>query len=124
MDGLIFASLLEQEIEVADNHAQQIIEIVGDAARQLSDRLQLLRPEELFLRLYSLRGLASERLDRFREGTATTPFLVRLLQAFAHLSSMTQMVMSHCQDRSVHVASRPRFITTIWVMLAASQGEA
>ena len=67
MDGLIFASLLEQEIEVADNHAQQIIEIVGDAARELSDRLQLLRPEELFLRLYSLRGFASERLDRFRE---------------------------------------------------------
>ena len=36
-------SLLADELEVAEDHGQQIVEVVGDAAGELADRLHLLR---------------------------------------------------------------------------------
>ena len=48
--------LLGDEVEPADDHRQQIVEVVGDAAGQLAERFHLLALAQLVLRLGQLGG--------------------------------------------------------------------
>ncbi len=60
-DGIALFQLLEHEVAVAQDTGQQVVEVVGDAARELSHRLHSLRlatlvlaPAERRLRLFAL----------------------------------------------------------------------
>ncbi len=61
--GRNFGQLL-QEVEIADDDRQQIVEVMGDAAGQLADGLELLRLAQLFLELHPLSDVAADRHDR------------------------------------------------------------
>ena len=52
--------LAAHAVEAADDHGQQVVEVVGDAAGELADRLHLLRLPQLLLRLQPLRDLGSD----------------------------------------------------------------
>src|SRR5262249_44849686 len=52
-----------QQLEIATDHGQQIVEVVGDAAGQLADRLHLLRLAEMLLGGGELRLGAPARGD-------------------------------------------------------------
>jgi len=47
-------NILAQQIEVADDDREQIVEIVSDAAGQIADRLHLLRLPKLIVDLLAL----------------------------------------------------------------------
>ncbi len=53
------------KVDAADDDRQHIVEVVGDAAGQLADRLHLLDLAELGLGGLALRGLGLQRLVRF-----------------------------------------------------------
>ncbi len=52
----------EQQIGIADDRGQHIVEVMRDAARELADRLHLLRLREIFLQGAQFRRI--ERIDR------------------------------------------------------------
>ena len=56
------ACLLEQRFGVAADHGEQVVEVVGDAAGQPPDRLQLLRLTQLLLEVPALADVAADRL--------------------------------------------------------------
>jgi hypothetical protein len=55
----------QQKIAIADDRLEQIVEVVRDAARELADRLHLLRLRELRLERLLL-GRVDEIKDRLR----------------------------------------------------------
>src|SRR3712207_7309112 len=48
-DTTLFRSLLQDEVAVGEHAGEQVVEVVGDAAGELPDRLHLLRLPELLL---------------------------------------------------------------------------
>ena len=55
--------VVEQQIAVAEDRGQEIIEVVRDAAGQLAERFHLLRTQHLILQLLAL-GDVHERADK------------------------------------------------------------
>ena len=50
--GVGAAELHGQQIDVAENHGEDVVEVVRDAARQLADGFHLLRAKQRFARLF------------------------------------------------------------------------
>ena len=55
---------VRQDLGAADDHAQQIVEVVRDASGELPKCLHLLRPAQHFLGTQALRDLAPQLLER------------------------------------------------------------
>ena len=66
--GVVRAKVFEQQIAVARDHGQEVVEIVGDPSGQATDRLHLLRLAQPLLGLPEC-FLASLTLDADRQGT-------------------------------------------------------
>ena len=88
---------LDQELAVAEDHGQQVVEVVGDAAGEAADRLHLLRLAELLLELLLARKVAHDRdvtagadvggrdeLDLAQAAVRALERRLRLHGAFAH----------------------------------------
>ncbi len=58
---------IEQDLRIAEDDGQEIVEVVGDAAGQMPERFHLLRLPELQLHLDALR-LIGEDADEMRGG--------------------------------------------------------
>jgi hypothetical protein len=67
--------ILGEDLGVADHHRQQVVEVVGDPARELAHRLHLLRLAQLLLELHPLRDVAddAEHVGRAPVGVAEQP---------------------------------------------------
>lgn len=79
--------VLAQQLEVAQHRHQKIVEVVGNAASQLSDHLHFLGLSELLFRSFSIRYFgkhAGVRLPQFSGPRRDTflKHLVELRQAF------------------------------------------
>ena len=59
---IVPAQVLEQQVAVARDHREQVVEVVRDAASQSAHRLHLLRLHQLLLQPSLLRDVAHERL--------------------------------------------------------------
>jgi hypothetical protein len=59
-------SSYEQLLRVAADHGEQVVEVVGDATGEAADRLQALCLPQLFLELFALGDVATDRLDAGR----------------------------------------------------------
>ena len=70
--GIGGAEVLEQEIRVAGDGREDVVEVVGNAARQAADRFHLLGLAQLLLELDALRDVAPDAQD------ADEPALVEL----------------------------------------------
>src|SRR4051794_24664873 len=57
--------LVEEEIAVAENGGEKIIEVVGNAAGELAERFHLLRANELVLKLFARRDV-HQRTDELQ----------------------------------------------------------
>ena len=72
--GVLGAELVRDHLPVAEDHAQQVVEVVGDAARELPDGLELLRLEEAAPRPCSRR--ASSALRSVRSSLTATKCVI------------------------------------------------
>ena len=70
LEWVIAANFLEQHIGVAENDGEEIVEVVGDAARQPADRIQLLGLEILLFDSLAL-GHILGHTDRELRGTGS-----------------------------------------------------
>jgi hypothetical protein len=61
--GIVRGEPHKEEGDAASDHGQQVVEVVGDAARELADRLHLLGLGELGLGLLQLRVRGLQPLD-------------------------------------------------------------
>ena len=55
-----------EQFRIAENHGKQVVEVVGDAAGELADRLQSLRLLKLFFQRETLGDVGVDGEDRFR----------------------------------------------------------
>ena len=97
------AQLPRGELGVAEDHAQEVVEVVGDAAGELPDRLHLLGLQELLLGAPVLDELADLAADRGEHGQ-------QLRLGLAHLGAQE---VDHArdfapkQDRKAEGAAQP-----------------
>ena len=84
----------EQQVGIADDRRQHVVEVMRDAAGKLSDRLHLLRLRELLLQLALLRGV--ERIDH---RAATARFLVGREEEARRSDRRAGAVLEHRVDR-------------------------
>ena len=68
VDRLVRADLVEQHLAVAGDRRQDVIEVVGDSARETADRLHLLGLAELIFETLPHRDVLGERLELARVG--------------------------------------------------------
>ena len=55
--------VIQNQIGIADNYCQQVIEVVSHSSGKQADRLHLLRLTELLLQMFSLRNVTHDTLD-------------------------------------------------------------
>jgi len=60
---ILVLQIAEQQLAAARHDGEQVVEVVGDAAGEPSDRLHLLRLAELFLEMLALAHLEHQRAD-------------------------------------------------------------
>jgi hypothetical protein len=77
-DGSVSGDFVEDQVGVAEDRGQQIVEVVSDASGQLTDRLHFLRVAQLFLEappFGNVPGVDHDRLDRrIGEAVDADPF--------------------------------------------------
>src|SRR5690606_3332204 len=61
------ADVVLQQLQVAGDHRQQVVEVVRDAAGELADRLDPLRVAQLLLAAAALQRRAEQVRDRMQE---------------------------------------------------------
>src|SRR5205823_13967760 len=76
-DWIVSIHPLQRETAVAVNRRQQVIEVMHNAARELTDRLHLLRLAQLILELSALSHVASNALYACRSPVLINQLCVR-----------------------------------------------
>jgi len=83
--GLVF-SAAKHQIERADDDAQEVVEVVGDAAGQLPDRLHLLGLDQARLRAFAFGDLGSQPI--VRRCKVSGPIRHFLLERFGEVAKL------------------------------------
>ena len=105
---LVAGDVLREQLQVAADHLQQVVEVVRDAAGQLAERLHLLRAAQVLLELLALGDVAARGVElvAFRDTEPAVPAVGAVLGPHPHIEVADDWHLPVSRSNCVVAASR------------------